>query len=170
MLRLEEIAPQHRDAYLAAAKEFYEQPHPDANLYYELAQRDFSQVIRLYRDRARGINLPPGVAKENKYVLVDNGTIIGRGAIRPDPTESELQTYGHIGYAIRPSYRGRGYGSAALRVLLEKSHALGITNPILVCKPHNQASIRIIEKNGGTKLDQVTLPDGTLHLRYMFHL
>ncbi|MFZ6035928.1 MAG: GNAT family N-acetyltransferase [Patescibacteria group bacterium] len=166
MLRLEVIHERHRRAYLEAAKEFFDQPEPDADFFYELAHDDFTEVVRRYHNRARGIDLPPAYAQEYKYLLMDGDVVVGRGGIRPEPNDEHMRSHGHIGYVIRPSCRNRGYGTAALTLLLRRSAELGIREPIIVCKPDNHASLNIIKKMGGAFLDTVTLPDGSTRTRY----
>jgi predicted acetyltransferase len=56
---------------------------------------------------------------------------------------------GHIGYDIRPSERGRGFGTALLRLTIARAAALKIVNVRVTCDAGNRASIRVIEKNGG---------------------
>jgi predicted acetyltransferase len=56
---------------------------------------------------------------------------------------------GHIGYDIRPSARRRGFGTALLRLTLERAAALGICDVRLTCDADNIGSIRVIENNGG---------------------
>ena len=54
---------------------------------------------------------------------------------------------GTIGYSVRPSERGKGYGSALLEQGLELCAMFGI-KPVAVVKKDNAASIRVLEKNG----------------------
>lgn len=56
---------------------------------------------------------------------------------------------GHVGYAVVPWKRGRGYGTAALRLLLEEIRPLGLAFVELTADPGNPASQRVITANGG---------------------
>ena len=56
---------------------------------------------------------------------------------------------GHVGYAIVPWKRGRGYASEALRVMLERARAVGLGRVEITTDRENAASRRVIEKNGG---------------------
>jgi len=63
---------------------------------------------------------------------------------------SELERlHGHTGYEIRPSQRGRGYGTAILKLALPKAKEIGLNRVLLTCDETNIASRKIIEKNGG---------------------
>lgn len=57
---------------------------------------------------------------------------------------------GHIGYAIVPWQRRKGYGTAALAQMLEEARARGLPYVELTTRPDNEASCRIIMANGGT--------------------
>ncbi|MFI5011775.1 MAG: GNAT family N-acetyltransferase [Hyphomicrobiales bacterium] len=56
---------------------------------------------------------------------------------------------GHIGYAVVPWKRRRGYASEALRVMLERAREVGLGRVEITTDPDNLASRRVIEKNGG---------------------
>jgi predicted acetyltransferase len=57
---------------------------------------------------------------------------------------------GHIGYGIRPSARRRGLATWALRRMLEEARALGLEQLLVVCAVDNVASVKTIERCGGT--------------------
>jgi predicted acetyltransferase len=63
---------------------------------------------------------------------------------------------GHIGYAVRPSGRGRGHASAMLAGMLDHCRAnLPLERVMLTVNTNNPASVRVIEKNGGVLRDTV---------------
>ena len=86
---------------------------------------------------------------------MDGKKYIGTGSIRHYLNESLKNFGGHIGYFIRPSQWNKGYGTIQLRLLLEKAHELGIENALLTCDVENIASARVMEKNGGRRIDQI---------------
>ena len=55
----------------------------------------------------------------------------------------------HIGYAVRPSARGRGVATAALGLVLEECRNRGIDPVLVTCHDGNTASARTIEHQGG---------------------
>ncbi len=83
------------------------------------------------------------------FWLVDDGRFIGQANIRHRLNDHLMQIGGHIGYDIRPSMRGKGYGNAILGLSLGKAKELGIERALLTCDERNVASKKIIEKNGG---------------------
>lgn len=83
------------------------------------------------------------------FWLVDDSKFVGQATIRHQLNEHLLNIGGNIGYDIRPSMRGRGYGNTILRLSLQKAKGLGIERARLTCDERNVASKKIIEKNGG---------------------
>ena len=61
----------------------------------------------------------------------------------------------HIGYSIRPSERGKGYGKEQLRLVLAEAKKLGIDPARIICRDTNMGSIRTILANGGQYVDSV---------------
>ena len=49
------------------------------------------------------------------YFLIVEGTIIGAANIRHDLNHKLKKVGGHVGYGVRRSYRGQGYGSKILK-------------------------------------------------------
>lgn len=82
--------------------------------------------------------------------MVHAYTFIGRVNIRLRLTP-ELEVWGgHIGYAIRPSFMRRGFGTHILALAIPTARAAGLGGLLLTCLDTNIGSIRIIEANGGT--------------------
>ena len=67
---------------------------------------------------------------------------------------------GHIGYAVVPEFRRRGYATTILDLSIQIARGkLDLTRILLTCDDDNIGSIRIIEKNGGILENIVTGPD-----------
>jgi predicted acetyltransferase len=56
---------------------------------------------------------------------------------------------GHVGYGIRPTLMNQGYGTLALRLTRERAARRGMDRLLVTCDPDNQASEKVIIKNGG---------------------
>jgi predicted acetyltransferase len=102
--------------------------------------------------------LPPGrVPCTYFWVLGDQGddqaAVVGFLAVRHALNELLVEQGGHIGYSVRPSARGRGHASAALRLGLDHAVGLGLDRVLLTCYPDNAASRRTIERAGGVYED-----------------
>ena len=94
---------------------------------------------------------------------------IGKLTLRTALDERFLRSGGHIGYEIRPSQRRHGYGTALLRLGLEKARERGLRRVLLTCTETNIGSRKIIEANGGL-LENAVLVDGVKKLRYWIDL
>ncbi len=60
---------------------------------------------------------------------------------------------GHIGYAVVPWKRGRGYATEALRLMLLEAREVGLGRVEITTDPDNAPSQRVIERNGGRYAD-----------------
>jgi predicted acetyltransferase len=101
------------------------------------------------------IRLPDGstVPRLPGFVLwMWDGEFCGSIGFRWQPGTTELPPYclGHVGYAVVPWKRGRGYATRALGLLLPYARAEGLAYIDLTTTADNSASRRVIEANGGT--------------------
>lgn len=71
----------------------------------------------------------------------------------------ELYYAGNIGYRIEPPYRGNGYAYEACRILLDLAKEKGMQEVIITCSPDNIASLKTLEKLGGTYLETTDVPE-----------
>lgn len=62
---------------------------------------------------------------------------------------------GHIGYGVRPSERGRGVASWAVREVLRLASDMGMPRVTAVCEADNAASIATLERAGGEEVDRL---------------
>jgi predicted acetyltransferase len=103
---------------------------------------------RLQREH-RGEDLPPGrVASTYLYGEVD-GRIVGRASIRHTLTDTLRAEGGHIGYAVLPAERRRGYATAILRRSLDVARDLGVGPVLVTCREDNAGSLAVITRCGG---------------------
>lgn len=88
------------------------------------------------------------------------GEFCGRIGFRWQPGGSTLppQVLGHIGYAVVPWKRGRGYARQALALLLPQVKAEGLTYVELITDPDNLPSQRVITANGGRVIERFQEP------------
>ena len=113
----------------------------------------FAAWVAMLLDHEQGRNVPDEmVPSTTRWIAVD-GRLVGFLSIRHDLNEFLRELGGHIGYAIRPSERRKGYATAATALSLEECRRLGIDPVLITCDDTNRPSARVIERNGGVLED-----------------
>jgi len=169
---------EYKVSYIEAVKEFQEDhSFPLMERTYDKLsipdlEENFEDYVEKELSGARGENLPEGYVPQTTYWLVDEGEYVGSVRIRHHINHEFLKTIGgHIGYSIRPSARGKGYGNKILELALLKAKELGIERILVTCDATNTASRKIIEKNGGVLENQVPNPEtGVDKLRFWIEI
>ncbi|GLV60746.1 acetyltransferase [Dictyobacter sp. S3.2.2.5] len=124
-----------------------------------LAREDFAAYVREMEEEAQGIGLPTGLPRQQTYWLLKDSTIIiGEIRFRPHLEQPYEKFNGHTGYNICPSYRGQGYGTRQLALLLREARQLALPGISMTIEDQNPASERIITKNGGRLLRVIDNP------------
>ncbi|HHU98137.1 MAG TPA: GNAT family N-acetyltransferase [Petrimonas sp.] len=92
--------------------------------------------------------------------------IVGMIDIRHSLDHPFLSEYGgHIGYSVCPNERGKGYGTAILRMGMEFAESIPLKELMLACFSDNVPSIKTIEKNGGVLTEiKPYIEDGQVHI------
>ena len=104
-----------------------------------------------------------------------DGEFCGLIGLRWQAGTQELPPHclGHIGYAVVPWKRRRGYATSALHQMLPEARAEGLSYVEVTTDPDNLASQRVIEANGGVLHERFAKPasfGGTTGLRYRIAL
>lgn len=96
---------------------------------------------------------------------------VGAIAFRHYLTPALLNSGGHLGYGVRPSDRGRGAATWALREMCSSLAAGGGPDRVLLtCDDDNAASARTIERSGGVLEDVRLDGEGKAFRRYWIEL
>lgn len=148
MLRLVKPSVKYKRSYLRALKEF-EADKINREPKYKEAAQDFANFVKELRGREKGLYLQKGWVPDSNFWLVNSTTFIGRVSIRHRLTPALKVLGGHIGYAVRPTQRRKGYGTMMLKMGLKKAEALGLKDVLLTCDWGNMPSRKIIESSGG---------------------
>lgn len=120
---------------------------------------DFESFLGELEANRLGQDLEPGYVPMSTFWLVlDEQTVVGESRLRHTLNPALAIVGGHIGYAVRPSMRGRGYATELLRCTLLEAHRIGLTRVMLTCDQDNAASRRVIEKNGGVLTSEAISP------------
>lgn len=130
-----------------------------------LAAGSWDEILASIDAEAAGHNLPPDRVPADFLVAEVDGTVIGRVSIRHRLNPYLYAFGGHIGYAVGPAFRGRGYATEILHQAITRLTTLGVHQILVVCEADNLASARVIEKCGGV-MEDVRVNDGTYFCRY----
>ncbi|HWA60966.1 MAG TPA: GNAT family N-acetyltransferase [Caulobacteraceae bacterium] len=131
-------------------------------------EADPEAFVRALDDReARGapVTMPDGsVARRLPGVrrwFWDDGFCgsIGFRGLEEGSAELPPHVLGHIGYAVPPWRRGRGYAAQGLRAILPEAKALRLPWVDLTTDPDNIASQKVVIAAGGRLVERFRKPD-----------
>lgn len=84
------------------------------------------------------VGMPEWFVPETYYYLWDSEVLVGEYRIRHYLTEALKVGAGHIGYSIKKEYRGKGYGTKGLAMVLD------IAREIV---PEDEIYLRVLKSN-----------------------
>ncbi len=135
---------------------------PDVPTFLHRYQEGMSlrEYLRVLYEQRHGINIAPGSVPSTLLFAFVGDRVVGRVSIRHSLNENLERLGGHIGYAVVPEFRRRGYATTMLRLALDIAHGeLGIRRVLVTCDNDNIASRRVIEKCGGVLDNILNGPD-----------
>lgn len=89
------------------------------------------------------------------YWAVNEDKFIGEFQLRTELTEQVMTGIGSIGYAVRVSEWGKGYGTEILKQGLQIAKEHGMEKVMLNINENNLASIHVCDKLGGKLHDTI---------------
>lgn len=125
----------------------------------DLDCHDFDALLQRLGQFSEGIDVPPGFVASSTYWLVDGPALVGVSSLRHTLNERIRECGGHIGMSIRPSHRGRGLGTKLLSLTLDRARGIGIGEVHIHCHKSNEASGRMIVRNGGVLHSEIAVGD-----------
>lgn len=139
----------YRESFLLGLREFRREGLPwwsGGDL--ETAEQSFAELVakKLADSNRRTETFVP---KTHLWAVAEE-QFVGRISVHHELNDALRIAGGHIGYDTVPSFRGRGVATEMLRQALPVARSLGLTAVLLTCDDTNAASIRVIEKNGGS--------------------
>lgn len=143
-----------RDAFMAIGDDRWQR-------FMSIAHQDPVAYAETLRDWGEGKSLPDGFVRTDVFWIVLEDVVVGECHVRHALTPELEKIGGNIGYQIHPDYRNRGIATFALRKALGVTARIGMQEALVTCAPDNGASIRVIEKCGGRRIED------SLHQRYL---
>ena len=172
-MRLELVTPtlDHLPGFVDALKRDWS---PDNTRHDEAIRHHLGLIerdpVRFVADQddpdARGgdITLPDGTRAPRLpgfHLWIWDGEFCGTVGARWQPGTTDLPPHclGHVGYAVVPWKRRRGYATLALRLVLPRLRTVGLPFVDLTTNADNLPSQRVILDNGGRLIAPFVKPD-----------
>jgi predicted acetyltransferase len=84
--------------------------------------------------------------------------VIGSINLRIGNPERVILYRGHIGYSVKPEYRGHHFAARSVRLLMPLAAAHGLNPVWITCDPDNLASRRTCELAGAELVETIDVP------------
>ena len=149
------------EKYLRSYTEAYTEYIEHDVLTYSFTDQFSCDIFEKFDNYRNERNLRTDRVGSDCYWLVDDERtrFIGEIQIRHRLNDALLQCGGHIGYGVRYSEWGLGYGTRMLALALDKAKEMHISPVLITCNDDNHASAKVIEKNGFTLENKVMALD-----------
>lgn len=93
--------------------------------------------------------IKPEYSPQTTFGIFDNDELVGGFNLRHVIKGGLINHGGNIGYLIKPSKRGKGYGTKLLSLALEEAKKINLEKVLVSCRIENTASEKVILNNGG---------------------
>lgn len=110
---------------------------------------DFDEFLQKLEDNKHQERIKPEYSPQTTFGIFLGDKLIGGFNLRYVIKGKLINHGGNIGYLIRPSARGKGYGKEMLRLALEEARKIGLRKVLVSCRRENIASDKVILSNGG---------------------
>jgi RimJ/RimL family protein N-acetyltransferase len=89
------------------------------------------------------------------YLFFDDDVLVGFGGFKGPPRDGEVE----IGYAVAPSWRGRGVATQATRLFIERAERAGVSTVIAHTLAEPNPSTAVLERCGFERTATISDPD-----------
>lgn len=157
--KLEKPSIEHKQSYLKALREFHDEGRYTF-LDVEDVSENFAEFIEKVNNGKRHLHKPYAdwiePVPETVLWLIKDHEFIGTLNIRHRLNWHLEKWGGHIGFIVRPSMRGKGYGKKLLQKAIPYIAHMGIERALLTIDPDDKGANKIVQFVGGKMQD--TLP------------
>jgi len=150
-ISLEIPAEKYLYSFFEAMAEFQGEGNPQISK--NMTEEQFPAYVQKLHDQSVGKNLREGHVPSKEFWIIDADGFAGRIILGLSFTPGPDRLGHHVGYAVRPSKRRKGYATKALEFLLDEARKLKIYKLMPTCGSTNVASRKVIESNGGVLLN-----------------
>lgn len=119
-----------------------------------MSEKEFEEYKKKLIGHSKGKGLEGNETQKIDYIAYDSRYPVGTIALRLKLNEYWRKHSGNIGYAVRPSERGKGYGAKMLDLVLKEAKKKGLKEVYLQCNKKNIGSQKVIENNGGVRVKE----------------
>ena len=120
---------------------------------------EFAEFIQMLDETELGNQDKRYCSATSYFVIDENDRLVGAASLRHYLTVEGLNTWGHIGYGVRPSERRKGYGTEILKLTLEEAKKKKIYKVLMGAHKSNVGSCKVIENCNGILENEVNDPD-----------
>lgn len=148
-IELRAASLENLDAVFDMYQEFDANDTGFTNLAIDISRSEFDEFVQKLIDNSQGKYLPEGYVPMTTFWLYVDGHPVGISKLRHELNDHLRKVGGHIGYGVRKSERGKGYGTTILELTLLEAKKINIHEVLLTTDPGNVRSQKVIERNGG---------------------
>lgn len=111
---------------------------------------EYKEWLEKSADVAERVGIVDGwKVPETVLWLYDGSRPVGFGKVRHLLTDALRVAGGSIGYAVRPTERGKGYGNRIAELLISETRKMGVGEILLTVHTDNEASLKAALNAGG---------------------
>lgn len=147
MLRLEFPNETHKQCYIEMMDGWKKREVTPTSPWRLFAWENYEEFLKIIRN---DISQNENAVNSHLFFFFDWEVLLWSLQIRHTIEHPNLkEIWGHIGYGLYPSARGKWYATEMLRLGLIEAGKLWLKKVLITCTDWNIPSLRVIEKNGG---------------------
>lgn len=116
---------------------------------------DFPAIVKKFSDYSNNVNVPDEYVPSTTFWALKDKNLIGAVNIRHYLNDKFSAYFGHIGYAVKPEERQKGYGTKILKLALNECKKLNLKKVLICCQKDNTASAKVILNNNGVLENEI---------------